>query len=121
MSNRGSMTGRPDTSEDFNYDSVADRYARRVDSAPYNAFYERPAMLSIVDSLPDIHGRSVLDAGCGTGWYAEQLRARGARVTAVDESRRMLSYARERLGANVDGELVLAAADLSRALPLPSA
>ena len=112
------MTAKADSPAEFSYDSVADRYARRVDSAPYNAFYERPAMLALVDSLPSIRGKAVLDAGCGTGWYAEQLLARGARVTGIDESEKMLSYARGRLGDN--DRLILSAADLSGALPLPS-
>jgi SAM-dependent methyltransferase len=47
--------------------------------------------------LPEVRGRRVLDAGCGAGWYAEQLLARGADVVGVDASERMLAHARERL------------------------
>ncbi|MDP9206422.1 MAG: class I SAM-dependent methyltransferase, partial [Gemmatimonadota bacterium] len=125
------MSAERDNSDDFNYDSVADRYARRVDSAPYNAHYERPAMLATLDRLPSIRGRRVLDAGCGTGWYAAQLLARGARVAGIDGSKRMLSYARARFGrqtwggggggAASDDGLLLAAGDLSSALPFRSA
>lgn len=82
--------------QEFSYDSVADRYARMVDSAPYNAFYERPAMLAIVDRI-GIRNRRVLDVGCGTGWYALQLSERGALVTGIDASERMLFHARSRL------------------------
>lgn len=40
----------------------------------------------------DVDGRSVLDLGCGAGFYAERLAQRGARpVVAVDASERMLS------------------------------
>ncbi|HEY0528340.1 MAG TPA: class I SAM-dependent methyltransferase [Gemmatimonadaceae bacterium] len=98
----------------FTYDSVADRYARMVDTAPYNAFYERPGMLAVVDALPSIRGRRVLDAGCGTGWYAGQLIERGAVVTGVDRSRQMLGYARARLA---DSPVLLANVDLSVGLP----
>jgi len=109
--------------EEFSYDSVADRYARMVDSAPYNAFYERPAMLAIVDGMPSIRNRRVLDAGCGTGWYTAQLLARGALVAGVDGSRRMLSYARERLDRDwqASADPILAAVNLSSGLPFRSA
>ena len=52
----------------FSYDDTADAYAAGVDSRPYNALYERPAML---DLLPPLPGTRVLDAGCGPGWYVE--------------------------------------------------
>lgn len=81
------------------YDPVADAYAAGADTAPYNALYERPAMLAL---LPEVAGARVLDAGCGDGWYAQQLQARGARVTAVDGSERMAEHARRRLGGAVD-------------------
>jgi SAM-dependent methyltransferase len=93
----------------FSYDSIADAYAAGIDAAPYNALYERPAMLSL---LPDVVGAHVLDAGCGAGWYTEQLLARGARVTAIDESAEMVRHAR----ARVDDAADLRVHDLSRPL-----
>jgi SAM-dependent methyltransferase len=83
----------------FSYDAIADAYAAGIDTAPYNALYERPAMLSL---LPDVTGARVLDAGCGAGWYSEQLMARGARVTSIDESAAMVGHARARLGEQAD-------------------
>ena len=80
--------------DDFNYDSIAADYASGVDRAPYNALYERPAMMGL---LPDVSGLRVLDAGCGSGWYAEQLLDRGAKVDAFDASESMVEYARRRL------------------------
>ena len=41
----------------------------------------------------NVDGLNVLDAGCGTGYLAEQLRARGALVTGVDLSERMIQLA----------------------------
>ncbi|HEX6042494.1 class I SAM-dependent methyltransferase [Longimicrobium sp.] len=99
----------PDT-----YDPVADRYAQGADTAPYNAHYERPAMLTL---LPDAAGAHVLDAGCGDGWYAQQLMARGARVTAVDASARMVEHARRRLGPDADVRV----ADLAQPLDFADA
>ena len=111
--------------ESFSYDSVADRYARMVDSAPYNAFYERPAMLAIVDRI-GVRDRRVLDVGCGTGWYATQLSERGGLVTGIDASRRMLFHARARLNheseSRHEGEAraTIAAANMSDGLPFRS-
>lgn len=99
----------PDQPWPETYDPVADRYAAGADDALYNAHYERPAMLAL---LPDAAGAHVLDAGCGDGWYAQQLMARGARVTAVDASARMVLHARRRLGPHADVRV----ADLARPL-----
>jgi len=50
------------------YETLAERYAVLVDTKPENAYYERPATLSL---LRDMRGKRVLDAGCGPGSYAE--------------------------------------------------
>ncbi len=78
----------------FSYDEIAEAYAAGVDSAPYNAHYERPATLAL---LPDVTGAHVLDAGCGSGFYTEQLVALGARVAAIDGSAEMARHAERRL------------------------
>jgi len=77
------------------YDDLAATYAARVATRPYNALYERPNILAL---LPNITGRDVLDAGCGPGHSAEWFVQRGARVTGIDLSVRMIEIARERLG-----------------------
>jgi len=81
---------------EFSYDSVADAFAAGIDDAPYNALYERPAMLGL---LPPVDGQRILEAGCGAGWYTEQLLARGARVTAVDASAALVKHTRRRIAA----------------------
>jgi len=43
--------------------------------------------------LGDVRGKRVLDAGCGEGRFARMLAERGAKVTAVDLSRRMIELA----------------------------
>jgi len=92
------------------FEQLADVYAARVDTKPHNAYYERPAMLSL---LPDVSGLRVLDAGCGPGAYAQWLTQRGARVVAVDCSARMLEHAKARAGASVEYHH----ADLEAGLP----
>jgi magnesium-protoporphyrin O-methyltransferase len=57
---------------------------------------------TLLDWLPrDLRGRRVLDAGCGTGALAVEAARRGAAVTAVDLSPRLVELARERLPSDV--------------------
>jgi len=73
------------------YEKLADSYAARAPTKPHNAYYERPATLSL---LGEVAGKRVLDAGCGPGIYAEELVARGAEVVGFDASGRMVELAR---------------------------
>ena len=43
----------------------------------------------------DVRGLEVLDAGCGTGYLSNLLRERGALVTGIDFSERMIEIARK--------------------------
>jgi SAM-dependent methyltransferase len=89
------------------YEKLAERYAAMIDTKPHNAYYERPATLSL---LPSVRGKYVLDAGCGPGVYAQILVRRGARVVGVDVSPKMVRLARERVGSKAEFHL----ADLTR-------
>lgn len=77
------------------YEQLADGFAAKVDTKPHNAYYERPATLSL---LPDVSGKRVLDAGCGPGAYAEWLLDRGADVIGFDASPSMVAHAQRRTG-----------------------
>lgn len=91
------------------YERLAAGYDREGDTKPSNAYLERPATLSL---LPDVGGSAVLDAGCGAGHLAAELRDRGATVVGLDVSRAMLAYARDRAP-----EADFVRADLGRDLP----
>lgn len=91
------------------YDDMAELYAKKNESSLHNAFYERPATKAI---MPDIKGKKVLDAGCGSGSLTEWLVAQGADVIACDISEEMVKYTKKRLG---DRAQVLVA-DLSKPL-----
>jgi SAM-dependent methyltransferase len=69
------------------YEVFADEFAEHARDGFYNAHLDRPACLAL---LGDVAGRRVLDAACGPGWYAAELIARGAAVTAIDRSPRMV-------------------------------
>lgn len=77
------------------YEALAESYAALVDTKPHNAYYERPATLSL---LGEVRGKRVLDAGCGPGAYSGRLVDGGAEVVAFDVSEKMVRLARERLG-----------------------
>ncbi len=96
------------------YDGFAQAYADDNESNLVNAYYERPAMLELAG---DVRGRRVLDAGCGSGLLASELRANGARVTGFDASPAMVDLARNRLGRDV----AIQVADLTEPLPFDDA
>lgn len=96
------------------YEELAEAYAGLIDKKPHNAFYERPATLSLI---PDVADSRVLDAGCGSGIYSELLTSRGAEVTSVDASPRMLDFARQRLGEDAD----IRRMDVGKTLPFETA
>lgn len=71
----------------------------------------------ILELVGDIAGRRVLDVGCGDGKLAIELWKRGAKVTAIDSSPRMIRAARERArGHGADIALAIAT---TRSLPFP--
>ncbi|WP_326566232.1 class I SAM-dependent methyltransferase [Amycolatopsis rhabdoformis] len=92
------------------YDPIAAGYTAENDGSLMNAYYERPAMLSLAG---DVAGRHILDAGCGAGPLSALLLERGAVVTGIDSSAGMLEHARARLGSSVDLRVV----DLADPLP----
>ena len=98
------------------YDDYAEEYATYVawreqaepDADPFGL------LLPLLDLLGDIEGRRVLDAGCGEGYLARVLAARGARVTGIDLSARLIALARARdPGGTIDYQV----ADLSQPRP----
>ena len=75
------------------YEELAESYNALIDHKPHNAYYDRPNTLAL---LPDVAGKSILDAACGPGKYAEILLEKGAIVTGFDISPSMVELARER-------------------------
>ncbi len=95
------------------YDEIAQKYAEKLendDKAPYNAYYDRPGMLS---QLPPLAGLYVMDAGCGTGKLAEIMVNQGAAVTAFDYNAEFVDITRHRLGKRA----TVLQADLAEPLP----
>lgn len=94
------------------YDAMAQAYAADNEDGPFNAYYERPATISL---LGDVRGRRVLELGCGAGPLTGWLIEHEARVSACDVSPAMVTLARQRAGEAVDVRV----ADIARPLPFP--
>jgi magnesium-protoporphyrin O-methyltransferase len=84
--------------------TAADTWARLTSTAPVSGIRAtvragRDRMrATLLECLPeDLHGRRVLDAGCGTGALAVEAARRGAEVVAIDLSPTLVQLARERL------------------------
>ena len=96
------------------WDEYAAEYGQFI-ARREQADLERDAILCrMLDLLGDLTGREVLDAGCGEGFLARVLAARGARVTGLDLSPRLIQMAREK---DPHGAMDYRVADLSRPLP----
>src|SRR5215831_14600050 len=91
------------------YEQLSEAFAAKIDTKAHNAFYDRPAVLSL---LPEVANKRVLDAGCGPGAYAEWLVDNGAEVVGVDASPKMIELASARL----KGRAKLIQADLGAPL-----
>ncbi|MBN1983175.1 MAG: class I SAM-dependent methyltransferase [Chitinivibrionales bacterium] len=75
------------------YEKLADSYASRIDTKPHNAYYERPAIRSLI---PEVAGKTILDASCGPGVNTEWLLQKNALVVGIDASQSMIEHARAR-------------------------
>jgi 2-polyprenyl-3-methyl-5-hydroxy-6-metoxy-1,4-benzoquinol methylase len=76
------------------WEAIADGWAERVRTG---TDWARPVLLDKphLELAGDVGGVRILDAGCGEGRFARMLAERGARVSAIDLSERMIAHARE--------------------------
>lgn len=75
------------------YESLAERYSQIAEDKAENGYIEHPAMRCQIGS---VNGLNILDAGCGPGILASYLISKGATVTGIDISPKMIAYACER-------------------------
>jgi ubiquinone/menaquinone biosynthesis C-methylase UbiE len=73
------------------YDDIAEWYDAWI--GPH-AMTDDPFFPAVADLMGAVADRDILDLACGQGRVARHLAALGARVTAVDLSRRLLAIAR---------------------------
>jgi len=89
--------------------TAADAWARLTTDAPVSGIRATvragrdEIRATLLSWLPeDLHGRRILDAGCGTGMLAVEAARRGAEVVAIDLSATLVGLARERLPSDLD-------------------
>jgi ubiquinone/menaquinone biosynthesis C-methylase UbiE len=78
--------------------SFHERYRLLREDAGHDCFvYSRYRLNEMLDRLLPSSGTglSLVDLGCGTGYYMAEMRARGFSVTGVDASEEMLAKARQ--------------------------
>lgn len=112
------MAGMQTRSSD--YDACAAEYAASVARREQGGVGgdDLGILPTLLDLLGEVRGLHVLDAGCGEGYLARVLAKRGAQVTGIDLSPRLIALACQR---NPAGEIRYRVDDLSRPLPEISA
>src|SRR5712691_4609890 len=78
------------------YNDSADEYARYVTQREAAGIENEPIMPHFLKLLGDVPGLTVLDAGCGEGYLSRILADRGAYVTGIDISPKLIEIARQK-------------------------
>ena len=93
-----------DHAEVSKFEQLASRWWDR--DSEFKPLHEiNPLRLDYIDKRAGLHGKRVLDVGCGGGILAESMAARGASVTGIDMGKAPLEVARLHLlesGLEVD-------------------
>jgi ubiquinone/menaquinone biosynthesis C-methylase UbiE len=77
------------------YNEFAEDYVKHVrdeDDSVYHSLYEKPAMYGL---LPNLKNMKVISIGCGSGEDCNQLSNRGADVTGIDISDKLVAIAKK--------------------------
>lgn len=80
--------------------AVAAAFGRAAPTYDIHAELQRISGGFLTDMLEGRRISTMLDAGCGTGWYSRVWRDKGCHVTALDLSAAMLNYAAQRESAD---------------------
>ena len=96
------------------YDAYATEYAAYARAREGRALTDDPFLSLFLDVIGNVSGLAVLDAGCGEGYLARILAQRGAHVTGMDLSPRLVELARAQ---DPEATISYHVADLSQPLP----
>jgi 2-polyprenyl-3-methyl-5-hydroxy-6-metoxy-1,4-benzoquinol methylase len=104
----------PVDTNDNPWDAHAPEYARWIAQREQAGIDANRLLARFLEVIGDVAGLRVLDAGCGEGFLARVLAARGARVTGIDRAPRLIQMARAK---NPDGAIDYRLADLTHPPP----
>jgi SAM-dependent methyltransferase len=98
------------------YDTYAEEYAAYVTTREQHGPNDDPfgMLRHLLELLGDVTDLDVLDAGCGEGYLSRILAGRGARVTGVDLSPRLVELSQAKPSP---GQIAYRVADLSEPQP----
>ncbi|WP_431223216.1 malonyl-ACP O-methyltransferase BioC [Serratia sp. L9] len=82
-----------------NKQAVASAFSRAANSYDAAAVLQREVGERLLGMGWQHPGQSVLDAGCGTGYFSRRWREQGKQVTALDLAPGMLAFARQQQAA----------------------
>jgi 2-polyprenyl-3-methyl-5-hydroxy-6-metoxy-1,4-benzoquinol methylase len=96
------------------YDDFASQYAEFVAVREKQGIERDPIVPRLLDIIGDVTGLKVLDAGCGEGYLARILANRGAQVTGLDISPRLIQMAQAKV---IESTITYRVANLGQPLP----
>jgi ubiquinone/menaquinone biosynthesis C-methylase UbiE len=77
------------------WDQIAEDWVTHADSNDYRNVFLIPHTFAL---LGEVGAKKILDVGCGEGGYTRILASKGAHVTGIDGSARLIDIAKQRAG-----------------------
>jgi len=75
------------------WELIAQDWTKFAEMNDYRNFFLIPHTIKLIGNIA---GKSILDLGCGEGGYARILAKKGAKVTAIDGSTKLIEIAKEK-------------------------
>lgn len=89
--------GKHESANEHMHNTSVDELVKRFESPERDA-YQKPK--NVMEFLGDLHGKTVMDIGAGSGYFSTKLAAEGAHVIAADVDDEFQDYLRERIETN---------------------
>lgn len=76
-----------------NWNTIAREYDTLITRGDF--FRENLLNPTLLELLPSLRGKRVLDAGCGQGYFAHTMNIKGAHVVGIDASEKLIELAKQ--------------------------